>query len=116
MAEDREQKLWEYLQKAVANKYISADMRETALSTWHMIREATAGKVPVPNAGPGPNAELLFTWDREEHHMELEFFARGGAYLFYANRSETPDLWGEDYDIGAPISAEAVRYLKFFSG
>ena len=48
---------------------------------WLSLRNATSPLLPVPDACSGPDGQLLFTWDRGEHHLELEVFPNGeGQY------------------------------------
>src|SRR5438034_355379 len=50
-----------------------------------VTRFRTQKTVLVPDARPGPNGELLYSWDRDEHHLELEIFLDAPAEFFYEN-------------------------------
>jgi hypothetical protein len=70
--------------------------------------------LPIPAACTGPDGQMLYTWDRGKHHLELEIIPGQSAEYFYRDR-ETGELWGEDYTIGDPLSPDAIRKLKLFT-
>ena len=65
---------------------------------------ADVPRLPMPDAYPGPNDELLYTWDRKEHHLELEIYADGSMEAFYRNRNDG-SLWAGD--VGLPAIPDA---------
>lgn len=84
-----------------------------AWDAWKALSEVTQRSLPVPDAAPGPNGELLYTWDKAEHHLELEFARDGSAEFFYRNR-ESGQLWGAEYTTGALLSQEVEEKLRIF--
>jgi hypothetical protein len=107
---EREEKLERYLRGVIDKGYASQVTVATACSAWNDLDAATGRQVPIPNAGPGPNGEVIFTWDRNEHHFELEVSPAEPPYLFYRNR-ESELTWGADFEPGQTIPADAVRHL-----
>jgi hypothetical protein len=108
----RAQRLAYYLGKLARQGDLSDDTALLAWRAWNKLSEAF-GTLPVPDAAPGPNGELLYTWNTGEHHLELEIFADGSAELFYANRV-SGDLWGSEYTIGGPFSDDVREKLRAF--
>jgi len=89
---------------------------ETALlasKAWNLICIASGGKMPIPAACTGPDGQMLYSWDRDRHHLELEIIPGNPAEFFYRDRL-TRELWGEDYNIGDPIPVEAMEKFKLF--
>lgn len=71
---DEEQRLRAYLE------------RHNAMFAWQAWEDVRA-ILPMPNAGIGPDGDvLLYTWDKNEHHYEIEVFANGDIEYFYFNR------------------------------
>lgn len=68
-----EQKLWTYLDQ------------HGALFAWPVWQEVK-DTLPMPNAGVGPDGELLYTWDKGAHHYEIEVFPDGRKEYFYMHR------------------------------
>jgi hypothetical protein len=94
-------------------RLITPRMARLALRAWALFWAGTHYRLPTPDACPGPSGDILYTWDRESHHFELEVFPEGPAELFYANRA-TGELWGCDYIPGQPISEEVRSKLRLF--
>ena len=90
---------------------ISPQTAKMARIAWQMIWNASGFAMPVPAACTGPDGEMYYSWDRGRHHLELEIIPGQPAEFFYRNR-ETEELWGEDYNIGDPLSADAIQKLK----
>ena len=53
--------------------------------------------IALPSMGFGPDGKLMFCWDRDEHHLELEIEPGQLPEIFYRNR-ETDEYWGGFYD------------------
>ena len=92
---------------------ISRDTAMLAVKAWKLIWEASQRRMPIPAACTGADGQMLYAWDREQHHLELEIIPNQAAEFFYRDR-ETRELWGEDYVIGDPLPAEAVEKFRFF--
>ena len=91
---------------------ISHEAATTALIVWNEISK-TLRALPVPDAAPGPEGQLLYTWNRGEHHLELEIFPEAPAEFFYYNRA-SEETWQEDYRVGEPLSEAALARLSLF--
>ncbi|MFI5337799.1 MAG: hypothetical protein ACHQ5A_13510 [Opitutales bacterium] len=92
---------------------ITPRVARLAWNAWTSLSNSTGNVLLVPDACPGPDGELLYTWDRGEHHLELEIFADTPGELFYEN-----DVSGEVGEaalvIGEPIPAEVLDRLRLF--
>ena len=108
-----ELKLRCYLDGIRQRGLISEVIADRARTVWQRLDLATAHRVPAPDVGPGPNGEVLFVWDTEEHHFEIELSPRETTYLFYRNR-KTGSVWGDDWAEDASIPEEALRRLSAF--
>src|SRR5262245_21798744 len=51
---------------------ISPATAQLAREAWWLLWEATGQALPVPAACTGPDGQMLYTWDRDRHHLELE--------------------------------------------
>jgi hypothetical protein len=98
---------------AGANASITPETAAKAMKAWNAIWAASGGLMPIPAACTGPDGEMFYSWDRGRHHLELEIIPGQPAEFFYRDR-ETEQLWAEDYIIGEPLPAEAIRKLQLF--
>lgn len=80
---------------------------------WLSLRNATSSLLPVPDACPGPDGQLLFTWDRGDHHLELEVFPNGIGEFFYRNR-QSDELWEHIGTVHDPIPDSVKAKLSLF--
>ena len=92
---------------------IASNTAETAWQTWKMLSSSMDRPLPVPDAAPGPDGQLLYTWNKGDHHLELEIFPNGPAEFFYLNRVSS-ETWEEEYLIGNSISLDAKARLTIF--
>jgi hypothetical protein len=109
----RHQRLFNYLVQIITAKEIAGDTANRAWKAWENLSKASDKTLSAPDAAPGPNGELLYTWDKAEHHFELEVFPTGGAEFFYRNRT-SGELWDAEYDFSQTPSEEVKTKLRFF--
>ena len=73
--------------------------------------------LPPPAAticgGSPPHSMIFCSWDRDEHHLELEIYDNGVGEWFYRNR-HTAKFWGDDWTIGTPVCKEVVFTALMF--
>lgn len=110
---ERAQGLHHYLERAVKAKHINAEMASIAWRVWRALSNATLNKLPVPNAGVGPDGQILYTWKQNEHHFEVEIFLNGIGEFFYLNL-KTNEMWDCEYTVGDLISEEIKARLEFY--
>jgi hypothetical protein len=99
-----------YLRDVFKTDLITADLAREARVAWFECWAATGYTLPVPAACTGPDGQLQYVWDRDEHHLELNFSPSESASFFYRNR-RTGDLWMEDYTAGA-VDLATIEKLK----
>ena len=109
----RVQGLVDYLNQCVDQELITPRVARLAWNAWTSLSNSTGNALLVPDACPGPDGELLYTWDQGEHHLELEISADTPAELFYEN-----DVSGEVGEvilvIGEPVPTEVLNRLRLF--
>ena len=93
---------------------ISQSTATLALRAWASISELLAQNLPVPDAAPGPEGQLLFVWNKGEHHLELEIFPDSPSEFFYFNRV-TNESWEDEYNANTPVSQQAKDKLSIFT-
>ncbi len=92
---------------------IDANTASIAWNAWKLLSGLMGKPLPVPDAAPGPDGQLLYAWNKEEHHLELEFFPNGPAEFFYLNRLSN-ETWEGEYIVDKPISQDVKARLKVF--
>lgn len=107
------QRLQTYLRGLVESGDLSNETALLSWKAWNDLRRTTSYLLPVPDACPGPDGQLLYSWDTSEHHFELEIYPEGLSVFFYRNRV-TGRIWGVDHVIGQPIPREVIEKLGLF--
>ena len=113
MCKARDARLSHYLAHLSASNDISPYTTRLAWRAWINVRAATSPLLPVPDACPGPDGQLLYTWDRAEHHLELEVFPNGATEFFYRNRG-SDELWEHVGTVDGPVPESATDKLSLF--
>ena len=95
-----------YLAKAVEQGEIAS---ATAISSRKALEDIQKSlpSLPLPDVSIVENAQVMYTWDKAEHHLLLEVFPDKSAELFYGNRL-TSEVWGYDYRTGKSLSSSIV--------
>lgn len=99
-----------YLRDVFKEGLISPETAREAMVAWLECWVATGYTLPVPAACTGPDGQMQYVWDRDEHHLELNFTPSEPASFFYRNR-KTGELWMEDFTAGVTDPA-ALEKLK----
>ena len=81
----RVQGLVNYLYQIVDQELVTPRLARMAWEAWAALSNSMNNALLVPDACPGPNGELLYSGDRDEHHLELEIFLDAPAEFFYEN-------------------------------
>src|SRR5688500_13334264 len=93
---EREVKLRAYLKRVEREGLIPREIADSARQAWSELGPAVP-ELAVPDACPGPDGSLLYTWDSGAHHLELEFKTDEPPMFFYANR-ESSELWEAPFE------------------
>jgi hypothetical protein len=110
MDQDRNRKLIAYLNDCARRGAIPQGMAARAWWIWSQIAASMSFVVPVPNASPGGEQQILYSWDRDNHHLECEVFPDGRVEWFYRDRA-TGALWDLDATDSYPVPPEAQERL-----
>jgi len=109
----RVQGLVDYLYRITDEELVTPRLARMAWEAWAALSNSMHNALLVPDACPGPNGELLYTWDRDGHHLELEIFLEAAAAFFYENDA-SGEVWESVFVIGEPVSAEVQDKLRLF--
>src|SRR2546425_555455 len=109
----RVQGLVNYLYQIVDQELVTPRLARLAWEAWSALSNSMGNALLVPDACPGPNGELLYTWDRDGHHLELEILPDVPAELFYENDA-TGAVWESLFSMGEPVPAEVLEKLRLF--
>lgn len=107
------QGLYHYMMDQFNSGQIDRSTANLTLETWNRVAHATCNRLCVPDACPGSQGQMLLTWDRADHHLEIEIFPNGAIESFYRNRA-TAELWEEEYNAGVSITAGLSQKLDLF--
>lgn len=102
-----------YLRNLVHSGDLDNETASLAWKAWNQLRAVTAYSLPVPDSCPEPDNRLLYTWDKAEHHFELEIFPEGTGEFFYRNRA-SGQLWESEYIVGQTVPQEVIDKLDLF--
>jgi hypothetical protein len=108
----RVQGLVDYLYGINDQELVTPRLARLAWQDWTSLSNGMSNALLVPDACPGPNGELFYTWDRDGHHLELEIFPDAPAEFFYENDG-SGEVWEATFAIGEPVPPEALDKLQF---
>lgn len=111
--DERVQGLAYYLGTVAATGEITPTTATLALKAWNDLHRAIS-TLPVPDAAPGSEGQMLYTWDSAEHHLVLEIFPDEAAEMFYYNR-RSEQMWEHDYRVGDLLPPNIIEQLSVFS-
>jgi hypothetical protein len=109
----RVQGLVDYLYDVVDQELVTQRLARLAWDAWSALSDSTGNLLSVPDACPGPDGQLLYTWDRGDHHLELELLPDAPAEFFYENDA-SGEVWEANYIVGEPVPAGAMDKLRLF--
>jgi hypothetical protein len=81
----RSKELRTYLAMCARRNFIEPVVERLGVRIWQKLMLRVGGRLEVPDACPGPEGEVLFTWDRSSRHLELEITSDLRATLFYVD-------------------------------
>ncbi len=109
----RAQQLFDYLASLVLDQHITARTAGDARRAWEQLVKEFGSRVPVPDVGAGPDGQILFSWNNDEHHFELEIMPEGIAEFFYLNM-RTDKMWSLSYSVGNSLPNHVAEGLHPF--
>ncbi len=110
------EKLESYLKEQQKYNRISSETMRRAWKALQLLLQFRK-RLKLPVVGIGQSEQVLFEWDQDIHHLELEVFPKGEAELFYLNR-DTNKACEAYYEIVnyafLVIDPEMENYLNYF--
>ena len=86
---------------------ITIETANKSWQVWLMLKENV--DLPAPSAATGPDGIMFYSWDKGEHHFEVEIFPDDSTEFFYRNRM-TGEICGD-----TKLTDQLLRKLNFFS-
>lgn len=102
-------RLYRYLKK-VEDENILPETTLFAWLTYLAIYNLADGQIRIPDAGNGPNGEMMFSWNTGDHHFEVEIFPNGTIEFFAMTYSSTTPFYEyETFGFGGTVLPEGMR-------
>jgi hypothetical protein len=101
---------------AEAEVYLTNEMAEGRISSkvgmrfWYAL-----GNLPVPAMCPGPDGQMIGSWDSGPHHFELEVIGDGTVELF-SYRWDTGSARGDEGMDLAMLPGHVLGMLRLAAG
>jgi hypothetical protein len=102
-----------YLDMCISRLCIAPSVGRLAWKMWYKIDAESGGQLKIPNASPGPNGNILLTWDNGRHHFECEVESNLAIALFYADRIQHL-AWELLTRLNEPLDTRVKRVLELF--
>jgi len=100
-----------YLDRIQLDGFISVEVKRKALLMWQRLYSVLGARLSVPDACPDEDGQILYTWDRGEHHFEVEIAPDGDVGFFYMNRIQLSS-WERNIAFEQKIPAEVHAVLR----
>ena len=108
------QKLQYFLKSLVQRNEVNRQTASFAWKAWQDLSLLMSNNLTVPDTGAGPNGEILFSWNREDDHFELEIFPSGKGEFFYLNH-RTNEFQENEYTLSKPLPQDIRNILNLFT-
>lgn len=82
----------DWLDSILNQKLISREIHDEADAAFNLLKRLYEGTLQIPATCTGPDGRLMYSWDKDEHHLEVEFIPNELTELFYRNR-KTEEIW-----------------------
>lgn len=103
------------LMKSAPKHFISERTAHVARRTWLSSKHAASRFLAIPAAGVGENRQILYSWDKADHHLEAEILENEPVEWFYRN-SRTRKEWYEEVSLDTTDYPKAlISYLQIFA-
>jgi hypothetical protein len=111
--EDSIRRHLKWLDTIVSNRLVTQEVSDLAKQVWHQIWRQSECLMPVPPACTGPDGQVSYCWNMDEHHFEVEIVSKDEIDVFYRNR-QTKETWLEENQIDNILSARVTDVIKLF--
>lgn len=114
LTHDPDERWLSYL-RALPQRDLTADAVNDAMELlWQDLRRSVPNIHP-PDASPTDDRTLLMSWDRDQHHLEIEVMPSGKYLWFYRDHDVNSDEIGEGAP-AEPLSEDLLAHArKIFS-
>jgi hypothetical protein len=102
-----------YLERIVRSGEITPQLARAAWDVLAAMRNVVGPALEIPDAIPGVDGKLFYTWKRDDQYFELEMLPDGTGESFFWD-STTGDVWSEDFRLGQVLPPKAVATLRLF--
>jgi len=102
-----------YLERIVREGEISPQLSRAAWNALEDILDIVGPNLEVPDAIPGVDGKLFYTWKRGNHYLELEMLPDGSGEFFYRN-TDDGETWTEGYKLGGTLPLRPTDKLQLF--
>jgi hypothetical protein len=102
-----------YLDRIVREGEISRPLADAAWDVLLNLLDTLGPNLEIPDAIPGVDGKLFYTWKRDGHYLELEMRPDFKGEFFFRD-GESGDVWSEDFRLGESLSPEVIAELRLF--
>ena len=102
-----------YLDRIVREGDISRPLADAAWDILMDMLDTMGPDLEIPDAIPGVDGKLFYTWKRDADYLELEMRPDATGELFFRD-GKRGDIWSEDFRLGQPLSLNAITKLRLF--
>jgi hypothetical protein len=102
-----------YLERVVRAGEISRQLSEAAWDVLVEMIDVVGPELEIPDAIPGVDGKLFYTWKRDGQYLELEMLPDGTGEFFFRDGA-TGDIWSEAFRLGQSLPSEAIARLRLF--
>jgi hypothetical protein len=102
-----------YLERVVREGDISRQLSEAAWDVLVEMFDVVGPDLEIPDAIPGVDGKLFYTWKRDGQYLELEMLPDGTGEFFFRD-GETGETWSEEFRLGQSLPPGAIARLRLF--
>jgi hypothetical protein len=102
-----------YLERIVREGEISRQLAQAAWDILVDMLDTIGPDLEIPDAIPGVDGKLFYTWKQDGEYLELEMLPDGTGEFFFRD-GKTGDTWSEDFRLGDSLPPKAINKLRLF--
>jgi hypothetical protein len=103
-----------YLERIVRSGEITPELARAAWDVLAVMRNVVGPDLEIPDAIPGVDGKLFYTWKRDDQYFELEMLPDGTGEFFFRDRT-TGEIRREDFRLSPVLPPKAVAQLAEFA-
>ncbi|MGD0680376.1 MAG: hypothetical protein ABSC94_33805 [Polyangiaceae bacterium] len=104
---------WVHFLERLPSLGVGTAHAESVRSFWTKLTRAIPS-LPFPAAAPTADGEIQLSWDKEQHHLDLDVRSDGTIDWFYMDRLSSLRDSGDDTSVEDEIPNSLHSYLKAF--